>query len=198
MPIETLLTLTGLVLAAAWTPGPNNALLAASGANFGLRRTLPHIAGIILGFPLMVLLVGVFLGQVFQASLLLREALRWLGAGLLLWIAWKVATSGGLGRPGRAPRPMTFAEAAGFQWVNPKGWAMAIAVPAQFIAPAAPVATALIVTAVFMAVNTTSAFGWAAIGQALTRVLTTPGRLKWFNRTMAALIAACVVLLFLD
>jgi len=197
MPTDTFLTLLAMAFAAAWTPGPNNALVASSGANFGLRRTLPHVAGITLGFPLMIFIVGLFLGQLFTASPPLREALRWGGAVLLLWISWKIATAGGLGSQKGEPRPFTFLESAGFQWINPKGWAMAIAVTAQFITADAAVLSAGIVAGVFVAAGFSSSFAWASAGKALTRWINTDHRLTWFNRTMALLIASTVVLLFL-
>jgi threonine/homoserine/homoserine lactone efflux protein len=86
-----------LSFTAAFTPGPNNALVAASGANFGFRNTIPHVLGISLGFPVMIFIVGLFLGQLFQSSHLLRELLRWIGVCLLLYVAYKIATAGALG-----------------------------------------------------------------------------------------------------
>ncbi|MGV6810896.1 MAG: LysE family translocator [Brevirhabdus sp.] len=198
MAPDTFLTLLALAFAAAWTPGPNNALVAASGANFGMRATLPHVAGIGLGFPLMIFIVGMFLGQLFQASSILREGLRWGGAALLLWISWRIATSGGISSTKGNPRPFTFLESAGFQWINPKGWAMAIAVTAQFITDQNAVVTAAIVAGVFVAAGFSSAFAWASAGRALTRWINTDHRLVWFNRTMAVLIASTVVMLFLS
>lgn len=198
MTADTFVALCLLAFAAAWTPGPNNALVANSAATFGFRRTVPHIAGIAIGFPLMIFLVGLVLGKLFEASPLLREGLRWFGAALLFWIAWKIATSGGLGKSKANPRPFTFIEAAGFQWINPKGWAMAIAVTAQFVSPNEMVKTALIVSAVFVAAGFSSASGWAGFGKFITRWINTADRLKWFNRAMAAMIAACVVLLFIN
>ncbi len=91
--VETLVPLAALALAATFTPGPNNALLSASGARFGLRATLPHARGVALGFPLMVFCVALGLGQAFQQSELLREALRWGGAALMAWLAWKIASA---------------------------------------------------------------------------------------------------------
>ena len=196
MPIDVFLNLIALSIAAAWTPGPNNALVAASGALFGLRQTWPHILGIAFGYPAMVFIVGLGLGEVFQASAALREILRWAGAGLLLWVAWKVASSGGLSLGRSEPQPFTFIEAAAFQWVNPKGWAMAIAVTAQYITPAAPLVTASIVAAVFIAAGIGSTLTWAIAGRQITRTLTEAG-MRRFNIVMRALIAACVVLLFI-
>ncbi|MDG1530654.1 MAG: LysE family translocator [Paracoccaceae bacterium] len=198
MTLDNFIALCLLAFAAAWTPGPNNALVASSAATFGFRRTLPHIFGIAIGFPLMIFLVGLVLGKLFDASPVFREGLRWFGAALLLWIAWKIATSGGLGKSSQNPRPFTFFEAAGFQWINPKGWAMAIAVTSQFVLPDDLLKTAFIVSLVFVACGLSSASGWAGFGKLLTRWVNNENRLKWFNRVMAAMIAACVVLLFMD
>lgn len=195
---EALTTLVLIAMASAWTPGPNNAMVAASGVNFGLRRSMPHVLGIALGFPVMIFIVGLFLGELFQQSALLREGLRWGGAALLLWVAWQIARSGGLGRSEGRARPFTFAEAAAFQWINPKAWVMAIAISAQFVRVDAPYVTAMIVALVFVGAGITSAFGWAAMGQAMRRWLSTPARMRAFNGVMAATIAAGVVFLFLE
>ena len=195
MPLEMFLNLIALAVAAAWTPGPNNALVATSGALFGMRRTWPHVLGIALGYALMVFIVGLGLGELFRQSALLREALRWAGAALLLWVAWKVATSGGLSLARSEPRPFTFWEAAGFQWLNPKGWAMAIAVTAQYITADRPFQSASIVAAVFIAAGIGSASTWALAGRQITRRLSEPG-MRRFNLAMGALIAACVLFLF--
>ena len=91
MPQDNLLALFALCVGTLFTPGPNNAMLAASGATFGFRRTLPHMLGVAVGFPAMLLIVGLALGGLFQTSALLREGLRWGGVALLLWIAFKIA-----------------------------------------------------------------------------------------------------------
>jgi len=197
MTQETLGALVALALAMVWTPGPNNALVAASGAHFGLRRSMPHVLGIALGFALMIFVVGFFLGSLFQSSALLREGLRLLGAAILLWLAWKVARSGGISSATGEPRPFTFLEACAFQWINPKAWAMAIAISSQFILADAPFASAATVGAVFVLAGLTSASGWAWAGQAIARFLTTPGRLRLFNLSMAGLIVASVALLLI-
>ena len=197
MPLDSFLALLTLAVTAAFTPGPNNALVANSGARFGLRRTLPHVLGIGLGFPLMIFVVGFFLGELFQQSAALRATLRWGGAAILLWLAWKVASSGGIGSVSGGPRPFTFVEAAAFQWINPKAWTMAVAITSQFVTAAAPLASAGTVAVTFVAVGLTSAGSWAAAGTAMTRWLTTEGRMRWFNRAMGGLIALCVLLLVL-
>lgn len=198
MPTDSLITLTILAAAASFTPGPNNALVASSGVNFGYRRSLPHILGIAFGFAAMIFVVGLFLGELFQRSLLLREALRWAGVALLLFVACKLARSGGIGSKSGNPRPFRFVEAAAFQWVNPKGWAVAIAITAQFASDTATIRTAIIVALIFIFAGLTSASAWALLGQSLRRWLNSPSRVSLFNHTMAVLIAACAVLLFLD
>lgn len=198
MAADTFPTLLALAIVAAWTPGPNNALVANSGATFGLKRTWPHVLGIGIGFPVMVFLVGFFLAGVFQASPLLREALRWIGAAILLWLAWKIATTGGVLSTSGKPRPFTFLEAAAFQWVNPKGWAFAVALTSQFVDAQKPFASAMVLGAVFLLVGLGSATSWAVLGQAITRWVNTHDRLRKFNMAMGAVIAGCVLLLFLD
>lgn len=190
MTPETFPALLALALATLFTPGPNNAMLAASGANFGFRRSTPHWLGVAIGFPLMMLIVGLALGGLFQASAILRETLRWGGAALLLLIAWRIATSGAMGSKSGTARPMGFVQAVGFQWVNPKAWSMAIAATSQFILPSAPLATATGVAATFLTLGLVSATTWTFAGQAIARWLTTAGRLKAFNLAMAALIVA--------
>lgn len=195
MTTETFLTLLLLASSAAFTPGPNNALVAASGANFGYRRSLPHVLGIALGFPILIFIAGFFLGEIFQRSDLLRDVLRWGGAAILLWLAWKVATTGGLGGSQSRPRPFTFVEAAAFQWINPKAWTMAIAITAQFVTPQAPFASALTVAVVFIGVGLVSASTWAIAGTAIRRAADTPEKQRAVNIVMGLLLAGCVVLL---
>lgn len=193
MTLDTFFALIFLAVATLFTPGPNNAMLAASGANFGFRQTVPHLLGVALGFPLMLFTVGLVLGGLFQTSALLREALRWGGAALLLYIAWKIANSGGIGSRQEGARPMRFLQAVGFQWINPKAWSMAVAATSQFILPAAPILTAIIVANVFLALGLSSAVTWTYAGQAIARWLTTAKRLKIFNLVMAGLILLSLV-----
>lgn len=193
MTPDSFATLLALAVATLFTPGPNNAMLAASGANFGFRRTVPHLLGVALGFPLMLLVVGLVLGGIFQASTLLREALRWGGAALLLWIAWKIARSGGTGSKAEGAYPMLFHQAVAFQWINPKAWSMAVAATSQFILPEAPLVTAAAVAMTFMTLGLCSSATWTYAGQAIARWLTTARRLTAFNLVMAGLIALSVI-----
>jgi threonine/homoserine/homoserine lactone efflux protein len=195
MTPESFAALVAFAFAASWTPGPNNALLAASGANFGFRRTLPHMAGVCLGFAAMVFAVALGMGEVFARLPWLSEVLRWVGAVVLVWFAWRIATAtGGTGETRRG-RPFSFLEAAGFQWVNPKAWALCIAMATQFGTGSGVAGTAAVIAAVFAFSGATSSLGWAGFGAALQRVLSTPLRLRAFNLSMAALIAGFVVVM---
>ncbi len=185
--------LAALAVATLFTPGPNNAMLAASGAAFGFRRSVPHMLGVAIGFPAMLMIVGLFLGGLFQASAVLREALRWGGAALLLWIAWKTATATGIRSVAGSARPLTFPAAAGFQWINPKAWSMAVAATSQFIQPDAPAVTAAVTAVTFLVFGFASSATWVGAGQAIARWLTSDLRLRIFNVTMAILIALSVV-----
>jgi threonine/homoserine/homoserine lactone efflux protein len=188
MPTDLLAALVALAFASTWTPGPNNMMLASSGATFGWRATWPHAFGVALGFPFMLFVVALGLGELFQRSEVLRETLRWAGVALLLWLGWRIATAAGGAATGRA-RPFTFLQAAAFQWVNPKAWAMAVSTAAAFISCAAPTREALVCAGVFVVSGLTSAHGWAVFGAALRRLLSTPLRLRLFNGAMGAMIA---------
>ncbi len=198
MPFETLLTLAGIFAASVWSPGPNNAMLAASGATFGFRQTVPHILGVALGFALMIFVVGLGLGAVFEAAPVLKDILRIGGIALFLWVAWRIATMKPPGTPGARSRPFSFLQACGFQWVNPKAWAMCISIVSLFVAPDQVFAHAMIVSALSAAIGMTSASGWAGFGALMQRYLADPRHLRAFNMTMAGLILLGVGVLIWD
>lgn len=209
--------LAGFAFVASITPGPNNVMLWSSGLNYGLRRTLPHLAGVNLGFASLTFLVATGLGTVMAEEPILSTTLKVLGSAYLLWLAWRIATTptgeaAGSGegvaadtpptdtRPTDTPptgaRPLTFLQAAAFQYVNPKAWVMAVTAVALAVpADAGVLETAPLFTAVFWAVNLPCISVWAAAGTAIGRVLTDPVRLRWTNRTLGALLVATVFLL---
>ncbi|MFL1463949.1 LysE family translocator [Roseococcus sp. DSY-14] len=183
-----LLAALGFAVAMSGTPGPNNAMVAASGANFGLRRSLPHMLGVTLGFPAMLLAVALGAGEALRAAPGLHAALRWAGAAWLLVMAWRIATAAPEA-PGAAPRgaPMSFLAAAAFQWVNPKAWVIALAAFAAYTTPGAAVAQAAVLALLFALVTLPLLAGWALLGVASARLLG-PSGLRWFNRAMALLL----------
>jgi len=176
------------------TPGPNNVMLAASGANFGMRRSLPHILGVSLGFSAMVAIVGVALGVMLSAVEALALPLTLLGTLYLLYLAWRIATAAPPDEKDPAGRPFTFVEAAAFQWVNAKGWTMVIGAVSVYAGLASSyVAAVLLMAAGFLVIGTGTAALWAGIGTSLRRFLGSPGRLRAFNLLMAALLVASVL-----
>ena len=183
-----LLALVTFAFVTSITPGPNNLMLLASGLNFGIRRTVPHMLGIGIGFTVMVLAVGLGLSGVFRAAPLLYEALKWVGAAYMLWLAWRIAHAGPVeeGMEARG-QPMSFLAAAAFQWVNPKAWVMAVTANATYAAAGSITGVAM-VAGVFGLVNLPSVSVWAAFGAGLRRVLANPRHVAWFNRAMAALL----------
>lgn len=172
------------------TPGPNNLMLLASGVNFGFRRTLPHMIGIGVGFFVLLLAVGFGLGAVLERFPLLHTALKFAGGAYLLYLAWRLATARRMGEAKAKARPMTFIEAAAFQWVNPKAWIMAVAAMATYTDHSNYAASVLLVGAAFAIVNFPSVSTWAGAGAALSAWLADPVRLRVFNIGMALLLVA--------
>ena len=189
MTAATLLALVTFAFATSITPGPNNMMLFASGVNFGFRRTIPHMFGIGAGFFSLLIGVGFGLGAVLKTYPLLFTILKFAGGVYLLYIAWHIAMSRSISGGAAGARPMSFMEAAAFQWVNPKAWVMALGAMTAYTAPESYAASVLIIAGVFAAVNVPSVSCWAGFGSALRQWLAVPARLKWFNISMGALLA---------
>ncbi|MCB1417513.1 MAG: LysE family translocator [Notoacmeibacter sp.] len=190
MKTELLTALAAFSLVSSITPGPNNLMLMASGANFGFMRTLPHMMGVNLGFTLMVALVGLGLAGLFELYPVAKTVLTAISVAYLIYLAWKIARAGAPKAEGDAAgRPFTFLQAAAFQWVNPKAWTMALTAMTAY-APGATATAALLVAAVFGVVNLPSIVVWVVAGQGLRRFLTNERRLTLFNYTMAGLLLA--------
>ena len=190
MTFATLLALFGFAFATSITPGPNNMMLFASGVNFGSRRTIPHTFGIGAGFFTLLLGVGFGLGALLKSFPVLDLAFKVASGAYMLWIAWKIGNTHTMGEAKTGARPLTFLEAAAFQWINPKAWAMAVTAMATYTNPAAFYSSVLLVGAVFAIVNVPSVSTWAGFGSVLREWLSVPPRLKWFNITMAILLVA--------
>jgi threonine/homoserine/homoserine lactone efflux protein len=192
--METSLPLVAFVVAATVTPGPNNLMVLASGANWGLTRTLPHILGIVLGFPVMIVAVGLGVSVVFDAAPWLHIVLKYLAFAYLCWLALRIATAA---RPGQAQgirRPFNVLEAAAFQWVNPKAWTMIVSGMAVFIDPGGNRALQVVgIAALFAAVVLPNCLAWAVFGRAIARFLADDRRRRWFNVAMAVLLVASTV-----
>ncbi len=178
-------------IVAAFTPGPNNAMVLASGLNFGFRRTLPHVLGIAIGFCIVVLIAGFGLGAAFKSAPLLYAALKYGGAAYLVYLAWRIATSSGFDDgDSRRGEPLSFVGAMLFQWVNVKGLVAAISSVAIYSAIAPYPYNVLFLGAVFGLVGFLSAAAWALFGASLRGLLSTPRAIRIFNVTMALLLVA--------
>lgn len=187
MTYDALIALLAFAFVTSVTPGPNNMMLLASGVNFGFRRTVPHMLGISLGHALMVFLVGMGLAGVFEAVPVLHSVLKVLSVAYMLWLAWKIAHAAAPEGGTAQGQPFRFWQAAAFQWVNPKAWAMALGAVTVY-APDRGLTTMALVALVFCAVNLPSVSVWTVVGQGLRRWLTVPARLRAFNWTMAGLL----------
>jgi threonine/homoserine/homoserine lactone efflux protein len=188
MTHETLIALALYALVTSVTPGPNNLMLLASGVNFGFRQTIPHMLGIALGFTAMVALVGFGLGAVLTLFPIVFNVLRVLALVYMVWLSWKLASSGSLGSGDAKARPMTFIEAALFQWINPKAWAMALTATTLYTVPDMYYLSVILVAGTFGVINLPSVSCWAGFGVALRGFLSVPARLRIFNVGMAVLL----------
>ena len=188
MSYDLLLALTLFAFVSSITPGPNNLMLMASGANFGFRRTFPHLLGVGIGFTLMIVLVGVGLVQVFDLYPISHQILKVVSVIYLLWLAWKIANAappeGDVQSEGT---PITFIQAALFQWVNPKAWTMALTAISAYT-PDQTLYYASLVALVFGIVNLPSVSLWTVLGEQMARFLTSAARLRAFNWAMAGLL----------
>lgn len=190
MSIDLLLALLGFAFVTSVTPGPNNLMLLASGVNFGFRRTLPHMLGINVGFPIMIVLIGLGLGRIFEIYPAAYSVLRIAGAAYMLWLAYRIAISGPAKESGASGTPMNFIQGALFQWVNPKAWIMAITAIATYTSPGAYGWTVAVVALTFAIVGGPSSLTWTLFGAGLRRLLNDPRYHRLFNVTMALLLVA--------
>ena len=192
------LPLVAFAFATSVTPGPNNIMLTSSGLNFGFVRTIPHMLGISSGFFVMFSCVAFGLHQVFEQFPVLQELLRIIGVIYMLRLAWLIARSGKVEAGQSRLKPMTFIQAALFQFVNAKAVMMAVSAVAVFALPGEQFAlSAIIVGGVFSLVNLPSISIWTAFGAAIGKVLTDERKLKQFNYGLATLTAASVALFFI-
>jgi threonine/homoserine/homoserine lactone efflux protein len=196
MQLDVFLALVLFASVMAFTPGPNNILLTASGVNFGFMRTIPHLLGVDIGFVILLAVFAAGLGLVFAALPALQLVLKIAGALYMLWLAWKVATARPVAAGGEektARRPMTFWQAIAFQWVNPKGVVAALSGVAIYMQPGHEREDFVIVLAVFGLATVLSTATWAGFGVALRRFLRDPVHARIFNVVMGLLLVASIV-----
>ncbi len=199
MSLQTLIAVLIFSTVMAFTPGPNNAMLASSGSRFGLARTLPHAAGVTLGFPVMIFLVGLGLASILLASPLLQLGMKSVSCVYLLWMAFQIARSDSTKESSGRAKPLTFLQAAAFQWINPKAWLMAVgAISAYTTASGRLYIEVTIIAAVTLVVSIFSTLTWAAFGAGIRRWLRSPAALRGFNVAMALSLVASMVPIMLE
>lgn len=179
---------------AAITPGPNNVMLTTTGLNFGVRQGLPHLLGICIGFPVMLALIGMGFGTLFQLYPILHEIIKVIGIAYLFFLAWKIATTTTGVRQVEQSKPINFWQAAAFQWVNPKAWIMGSSALAAYTSLGDNFFLQVFIICVSFALITFPCAGvWLVFGAGLQRYLRDPKHLRRFNIAMALLLVASIV-----
>ena len=187
MTVDLFMALALFCFVSSATPGPANLMLMASGANFGVRRTIPHWLGINIGMTGLIVLVGLGLINVFDAYPIVYTALKILSVVFLVYLAWKIANAAPPRRADTTGTPFTFAQALAFQWVNPKAWAMALTTVTIY-SPSKSFIAIITTALIFGAINLPSCSIWIFIAQQIRRLLTDPKRMRTFNIGMALLL----------
>lgn len=195
---DNLYSLILFAIAGSFTPGPNTMMVTASGTAFGLGRSWPHIWGVTIGFGLMIAAFGLGLGQLFHTYPTAHWYLRILGSVYLLYLAWRLAQAGDPAAKAATQKPLTFLEAALFQWLNPKAYTLAIGVVTAFTTVQGdPLRELAWIAGLFAAITWVSLIFWCLFGVGIRRLLSTPRAVRIANVTLAVLLALSVVTLFL-
>lgn len=180
------------------TPGPNNIMLAASGVNFGFKRSIPHILGIGFGFGFMVSIVGLGIGSFLSSNMIVYELLKIVGISYLLYLAYQIYHVNAMNDEVNQAKPLTFMQAAMFQWVNPKAWVMALGAVTTYLAANSELYWYIILGLVYGFIGIPSTGIWALMGEKLQKKLNNQKKLRLFNTLMALLLVLSIVKPFID
>ena len=175
------------------TPGPNNIMLMSSGLNYGFKRSVPHLLGINIGFPLMIVAIGLGFGSLFTSFPFIYPVVKALGVSYLLFFAWKVANAAPSGAKEKTGCPITFFQAVLFQWVNPKAWVMAMGAIASFTNPERFKFQMLLIVGGYMTVGALCMVFWLTMGTSLKKLIRDEKSLRLFNISMAVLLVISLV-----
>jgi threonine/homoserine/homoserine lactone efflux protein len=194
-PLALIITSLPFLASMGFTPGPNNILVASSGVNFGFRATVPHILGITLGYPLMLLLVGVGCAKIFTQVPGVHAVLKYACIAYLMYLAWRIASAPVLDpEMRRSAKPLTFWQAAAFQWVNGKGWVVALsAVSTYTVVNTTLTLQVLALSVLALLITVASVSCWTLFGAMLRQYLHTERHRRWFNYLMAALLVGSII-----
>ena len=175
----------------AFTPGPNNVMLMTSGLNYGFRRSVPHMAGVTFGYAFLIVVFGFGLGAIFTTYPILQTILKYAGAIYLVWLAAVIAMSRPPDADGeRQGKPMTFFGAALFQWINVKGWVIAVVSVSAYAAIASYPWNMIMQALIILVITLGSSLTWVLFGTALQSLVKSPRAVRIFNITMAVLLIA--------
>ncbi|MBL4799387.1 MAG: LysE family translocator [Oleispira sp.] len=180
-------------LSAGITPGPNNIMLMTSGMNFGIKKSIPHILGVCIGFPVMVILIGLGFSIIFEQFPILHEVIKILGLAYLLFLSWLIASASPDKLEGKKSKPFTFLQAALFQWVNPKAWVIATSSISAYTTLADNIYwQVLVIAGIFFFAAVISSSTWLVFGRGIKQFLQSPKQQRMFNISMALLLVASV------
>jgi threonine/homoserine/homoserine lactone efflux protein len=196
--MEYYLSLFTFTFVASITPGPNNLMLLVSGLNYGIRKSLPHYFGICLGFALMVAVIGVGLGALFLNYPQTFLFIKILGVVYLLFLGWKIANAGNMQARKDLREPLTFLQAAAFQWVNPKAWVIGVGAVAAFTVESHIAQSVIAIIVAFTVAGLLCMGLWLKLGEVLQGTLREGGRIQIFNIGMAVLLVLSVIPMILS
>lgn len=198
MTVELIFALFIFAFVSSITPGPNNIMLMASGTNFGFRKTIPHILGINIGYSMLTFSLGIGLMEVFNLFPLIKIILKSLCSGYLVYLSYRIATSstGTDKNEKQQSRPFSFTEAMLFQWVNPKGWTMALSAITIY-SPTNALSGIILVTVAFSITNFPCQCLWTLLGQQFRKLMSSSFKLKMFNYIMAGLLMLTLIQIFI-
>ncbi len=189
--MEVLPALLLFTASASFTPGPNNIMILSSGLNFGVRRSLPHLCGVCVGLAVMLIAVGSGVGYLFSKYQYIHEAIKIIGVCYLSYLAWKIATSAPSQQADTLAEPLTFMQAALFQWVNPKALVMGTSAIATFTTVGSDLVPQIaLIVLVFFIMAWPAVASWLMFGASLQRVLGNPNHQRRFNIAMALILMA--------
>ena len=178
-------------IATSITPGPNNVMIMTSGANHGFRKSIPHLAGIDIGFPLMLVAIGLGIAELFDAFPTLFIVMKLIGVLYLSYLAFKIATTPVQSFEQVKAKPLSFIQAALFQWVNPKAWIMCVGAVVTYASAGEDYfGQVLFIALIFFLFGAPCTVAWLSFGSSLKQVLCKPTYLKFFNISMASLLLA--------
>ncbi len=195
--MDNLLSIFLFTLVMTITPGPNNIMILSSGLNFGIKKSLPHLFGIAFGFPIMLIAVGLGLDVLIVKYPEIHIVVKVLGVGYLLYLAFKLFTTTKRGRLEGSSKPFTFFQVVLFQWVNPKAWVMIFSGLGVFATASDLQLTTFVIALSFFIAIFPGNGAWLFLGSQMQKIIKNDVHFKLFNQTMAVLLLASIVPVFI-